>query len=113
MGQVAAGGLGIAMAVAVFLARFASEHDDGLEWVGGKLGFLKKEDPVLAAPIPDYQLPLPGLSYVPIATATAGAVGTLIVFGAGFGLARVFSREKHHRPERTPSPPPTACADAP
>ena len=92
-GQVAVGGLGVALAVAVFLAPFASEYDDGLEWVGGKLGFLKEEKPVLAAPIPDYQLSLPGLSYVPVATALAGAVGTLIVFGAGFGLARVFSRK--------------------
>jgi cobalt/nickel transport system permease protein len=91
-GQVAAGGLGVALAVAVFLAPVASEYDDGLEWVGGKLGFLKAEKPVLTAPIPDYQLPLPGLSYVPAATATAGALGTLIVFGAGFALARIFWR---------------------
>jgi cobalt/nickel transport system permease protein len=91
-GQVALGGLGIALAVAVFLAPFASEFDDGLEWVGGKLGFLKAETPVLAAPIPDYQLPLPGQDCVPVATAMAGAVGTLIVFGVGFGLARIFSR---------------------
>jgi cobalt/nickel transport system permease protein len=91
-GQVAAGGLGVALATAVFLAPFASEHDDGLEWVGGKLGFLKEVKPVLAAPISDYQLLLPGLSYVPAATALAGALGTLIVFGAGFGLARGFSR---------------------
>ena len=47
-GQVLAGGLGVALAVAIFLAPFASEVDDGLEWVGGKLGFLKKEEPVLA-----------------------------------------------------------------
>ena len=62
---MAAGGLGVALAVAVFLAPFASEYDDGLEWVGGKLGFLKEGTPVLAAPIPDYQLTVPGLSYVP------------------------------------------------
>ena len=91
-GQVLAGGLGVALAVAVFLAPFASEVDDGLEWVGGKLGFLKKEEPVLAAPIPDYKLALPGLRFVPAATAVAGVVGTLVVFGVGFGLARVFSR---------------------
>jgi cobalt/nickel transport system permease protein len=90
-GQAAVGGLGIALAVAIFLAPFASKHDDGLEWVGRKLGFSKEETPVLAAPIPDYQLHLPGLSYIPAATAMAGALGTLFVFGAGFGLARVFS----------------------
>ena len=104
-GQVAAGGLGVALAVAVFLAPFASEYDDGLEWVGGKLDFLKEEKPVLAAPIPDYQLRLPGLSYLPAATATAGALGTLIVFGAGFGLARIFSRNASAPPVSRTDPP--------
>ncbi len=89
-GQVLVGGLAIAVAVAVFLAPFASEHDDGLEWVGGKLGFLKEESPVLTAPIPDYKLP--GVPYVKAATAVAGLVGTVVVFGVGFVLARVFSR---------------------
>jgi cobalt/nickel transport system permease protein len=91
-GQVAVGGLGIALAIAVFLAPFASEFDDGLEWVGGKLEFLREETPVLAAPIPDYQFALPGLRFVPAATALAGVVGTLVVFAAGFGLARVLAR---------------------
>jgi cobalt/nickel transport system permease protein len=91
-GQVALGGLGIALAVAAFLAPFASEFDDGLEWVGGKLGFLREGAPVLAAPIPDYQLTLPGLRFIPAATALAGIVGTLVVFAAGFGLARILAR---------------------
>jgi hypothetical protein len=34
------GRTGIALAVAILLAPFASELADGLEWVGGKLGFL-------------------------------------------------------------------------
>jgi hypothetical protein len=68
-------------AVAVFLAPFASEYDDGLEWVGGKLGFLKEGEPVMAAPIPDYRLALPGVRHVKAATAVAGVVGTLAVFG--------------------------------
>jgi len=90
-GQVIVAGLGIALAVAIILAPFASEYKDGLEWVGGKLGFLKEGKPVLAAPIPDYQLALPGLSHVRVATAVAGVVGTLVVFGVGFGLARISS----------------------
>jgi cobalt/nickel transport system permease protein len=92
LGQVAIGGLGIAVAVALFLAPFASEYDDGLEWVGGKLGFLKEGTPVLSAPIPDYQLPLPGIQHVKVATAIAGLVGTLVVFGVSCGLAGIFSR---------------------
>ena len=91
-GQVLVAGLGIALAVAIFLAPFASAYDDGLEWVGGRLGFLKQVRSVLAAPVPEYQLPLPGLHHVRAATAVAGVVGTLVVFGVGFGLARIFSR---------------------
>jgi cobalt/nickel transport system permease protein len=92
LGRAALGGLGIALAVAVFLAPFASEYDDGLEWVGGKLGFLKEGEPVMAAPIPDYHLALPGVRHVKAATAVAGVFGTLAVFGVAWGLAGVFSR---------------------
>jgi cobalt/nickel transport system permease protein len=99
LGRAAIGGLGIAIAVAVFLAPFASEYDDGLEWVGGKLGFLGEESPVLSAPIPDYQLALPGVRHVKVATAVAGVLGTLVVFGVAWGLAGVFSR----RPAETAS----------
>jgi cobalt/nickel transport system permease protein len=91
--QIALAGLAIAIAVAVFLAPFASEHPDGLEYVGSRLGFLADEAPaVIPAPIPDYQLPLFGAGNIAMATATAGLVGTLAVFGVGLGLARTFSR---------------------
>lgn len=92
LGQVALGGLAVALAVAVFLAPFASDHPDGLEWVGKSFPFLGEEKAMFSAPIPDYRLPLPGLHVVKVATALAGLVGTLIVFGVGFGLARAVSR---------------------
>jgi len=88
--QVAVAGLGIALAVAAFLAPFASEHPDGLEWVGGRLGFLKEGEPLFTAPIPDYRMP--GLGHVKAATAVAGLLGTTIVFAVGLGLARTVSR---------------------
>jgi cobalt/nickel transport system permease protein len=92
-GQVAVAGLGIALAVAVFLAPFASAHPDGLEYVSAKLGFVKGEaPPLVAAPIPDYELALFSPKEVKLATALAGVVGTLVVFGVGLGLARIFSR---------------------
>ena len=48
--------------------------------------------PLLAAPIPDSQIAFPGLGNVKVAAmAAAGAVGTLVVFGVGFGLARISS----------------------
>ncbi|HMB08338.1 MAG TPA: energy-coupling factor ABC transporter permease [Isosphaeraceae bacterium] len=92
-GQVAVAGLGIALAVAAFLAPFASAHPDGLEYVGAKLGFLGGEATTsVPAPFPDYELALFGAEYVKLATALAGVVGTLVVFGVGLGLARIFSR---------------------
>jgi len=92
-GQVAAGGLAVSLAIVAFLAPFAWESPDGLEYVGRKLGFLTGEaTSVLPAPIPNYQLPIPGLDHVKVATAVAGVVGTLVVFGVGLGMARAFSR---------------------
>ena len=46
---------------------------------------------MLAAPIPDYQLQLPGVRHVKAATAIAGVVGTLVVFAVGCIFARVFT----------------------
>jgi cobalt/nickel transport system permease protein len=107
-GQGALAGLAIALAVGVFLAPFASEHPDGLEYVGAKLGFLKDEAPALVhAPIPDYQLPVFGTGQVKLATAMAGMVGTLVVFGVGLGLARIFSR-RGQGPELEGVPPDAA-----
>jgi cobalt/nickel transport system permease protein len=95
-GQALAGGLGIALAVAVFLSPFASSSPDGLEFVGAKLGFLSDSDsaapPPISVPIPEYQLRLPGVDHVKLATAMAGLVGTLVVFGVGWGMARVLPR---------------------
>jgi cobalt/nickel transport system permease protein len=86
-------GLGISLAVAVFLSPFASTQPDGLEFVGERLGLLAGESPALlvAAPIPDYELPLPGLESLKAATAVAGLVGTLAVFGLSWMLGRVFA----------------------
>jgi cobalt/nickel transport system permease protein len=86
------GALGVAVAVAIFLAPLASEYPDGLEFVGGeKVKFLPSEEnapaPKIPALIPDYEMP--GLSKSKsLATAAAGVVGTLVVFGVGLGLAR-------------------------
>jgi cobalt/nickel transport system permease protein len=92
-GQTILGGLGIALAVAVFLSPFAYDKPDGLEFVGEKLGFLSEyassTPSPIPAPIPDYELKLPGLEHVKLATAAAGLVGTFVVFGVAWGMARV------------------------
>jgi cobalt/nickel transport system permease protein len=87
-------GLAIALAVAVFLGPFAWDAPDGLEFVGGYLGFLKESPPPpLPSPMADYALKLPGLEdYAKLATAMAGLVGTLVVFGVSWGMARVLPR---------------------
>jgi cobalt/nickel transport system permease protein len=96
-GQVLAGGLGIALAVGIFLAPFASQLPDGLEYAGTKLGLPVAGAPtVVAAPIPDYQFGLTGLD-PRLATAGAGVVGTLVVFAIALTLARVFSRPSPER----------------
>lgn len=91
-GGFALGGLGISVAVAIFLAPLASEGPDGLQYVGGPgvLKFLPPEEEAPPAPIPNYAMP--GLArYKAAATAAAGAVGTLVVFGFGQVLSRAFA----------------------
>ncbi len=87
------GGLGVALAVVVFLSPLASELPDGLEFVGQRIGFLAAESPSspIPVPMPDYQLPVPSLEHVKAVTAVAGLVGTLVVFVVSWSLARVFS----------------------
>jgi cobalt/nickel transport system permease protein len=94
IGRIALAGLAVALAVCVFLAPFASEYPDGLAWVGAKLGFLNGEAPApFRAPLPDYKLPLLGSTHVKAATALAGLVGTLAVFGVGLSLSRIFRQK--------------------
>lgn len=88
-GQQAAAGLGIALAVAVFLGPLASGHPDGLEFVGAKLGFLPADRPA-RAPIADHKLPAL-TRWAPAATALGGAIGTLLVFAVGVGLSRALA----------------------
>jgi cobalt/nickel transport system permease protein len=91
-------GLAISLGIAVFLAPFASRLPDGLDFVGARLGFLSQTPPalILPAPIPDYELALPLFHHVGLATALAGSIGTLVVFAAGWGMARVLPRASTH-----------------
>jgi cobalt/nickel transport system permease protein len=88
-----AGGLGWAavgliLAVAVtMLAPLASPHPDGLERVAQDQGFLAAAKDAPFEIIPDYVLP--GLPNQALATIGAGIVGTLIVAGVAFGVARL------------------------
>ncbi len=87
-------GLLVSVLMALFLSPYASSHPDGLEWVAEMKGFLHlgEGEPVLNAPIPDYAVP--GVKNEGLATGLAGLVGTLLVFGIGWGLARLLRRKR-------------------
>ncbi len=79
-------GLLITLGVAVFVAPFACSWPDGLDSVAERLGFSHRTASLLPAPAPDYQMP--GIHWAVGATATAGAVGSLIVFGLALLMGR-------------------------
>ncbi len=117
-GRFGLAGLGIALAVAFFAAPFAYNAPDGLETVEARVSLgsessshhshshsESREDSApatgLNAPMSDYQLMLPGISSVRLATAFAGVVGTLVVGLVSISLARALVRGST---QLTPSP---------
>lgn len=94
-GQVGFAGLAIALAVAVFVAPFAWDAPDGLKYVGDSLGFLRNNAPAfLTGLIPNYKWNVLGGDHFRIATAAAGAAGTLCVFAVGLLMAKSFAGSK-------------------
>ena len=78
----------IALAVALLLAiisPIASSHPDGLERVAEDHEFSGKATASSFQVIPDYAFP--GIENGALATIVAGVLGTLVLFGLGFGLA--------------------------
>ena len=86
-----------AILLTLVLAPFASPWPDGLERVAEERGFIEKGEvePALHAPFPDYVLP--GVKNERMATALAGVLGTLLVFGVAYGLASLLSAAKRDR----------------
>jgi hypothetical protein len=83
------GGLLLALVVAL-LAPLASSHPDGLERVAEDAGFLDKAQDAPYQVLPDYLFP--GIGNESMATVVAGLVGTLLLFGLGYGLAWMMRR---------------------
>jgi cobalt/nickel transport system permease protein len=81
----AAVGLVVALTLTL-MAPLASSHPDGLERVAEDLGFIGAARETPYEIIPDYVLP--GISNGALATIAAGILGTLIVAGVAFGVAR-------------------------
>lgn len=86
--------IAVCLSIGVFLAPFASSFPDGLEWAAQKLGFMEKarEEPVVAAPAPDYAFPGIGSEFW--ATALSGLAGTTLVLGMGYLLGRLLKKGK-------------------
>jgi hypothetical protein len=80
------GALIFALLVAL-LSPLASSSPDGLERVAEDKGFIETARQALFNLIPDYALP--GIGSETAATILAGIIGTLILFGIGYGLARL------------------------
>jgi len=81
--------LAIAIGLATAAAPFASASPDGLERVAADSGFAAHAQSS-DGPLRDYAIP--GVHDARLATGLAGFAGTLIVFAAGFGVARSVRR---------------------
>jgi PDGLE domain len=79
--------LAVAVGLATAVSPFASSSPDGLERVAADKAFLEQGEPAPIqedAPVPDYAFP--GVDDARVATGLAGFVGTLVVFGVGYGI---------------------------
>lgn len=91
--ELMAFGLIATLGIAVFVAPFASPLPDGFEAVGSKLGFEHRAvESSVPAPLPDYQVP--GVHWAVGATAMAGAIGSVVVFGLAILLGRLLVPKK-------------------
>jgi hypothetical protein len=82
-------GLLLALGVAV-LSPLASSPPDGLERVAEDTGFLDRAEDAPFEIIPDYTVP--GIDNPMESTIVAGLIGTLLLFGLGYGLAWLLRR---------------------
>ncbi len=69
------------------LSPLASSSPDGLERIAEDKGFAEKARHAIFNLIPDYVLP--GIGHEILATILAGIIGTLLIFGITYGLARL------------------------
>ncbi len=85
-------GVVAALLLAIFISPFASRSPDGLERVAEDQEFLEKGEgrPAVSAPLPDYVVP--GVKNESVAASLAGALGVVVVFAAGYGLASLLKK---------------------
>jgi cobalt/nickel transport system permease protein len=88
---LAAYGATAAVALVVFVAPFASSMPDGLEHVAERLGFAAHAAQASSAPLPDYSVATLAADSPWLGTVIAGGIGTLMVFGIAWFLARALA----------------------
>ncbi len=87
-------GLAFALLLAVAASPFASSWLDGLERVAREHGFLARGEGPAVWPSPLAGYALPGVGGGRLATAAAGGVGTLLVFGVTLAVAAALRRRR-------------------
>ncbi len=80
------GALILALVLAL-VSPLASSSPDGLERVAEDKGFMETAREAIFEAIPDYVMP--GVGSEAVATILAGLIGTLMLFGIGYGVARL------------------------
>jgi len=91
-------GVGTSLILALLLSPLASSLPDGLERVLEKLAparQVKETETPGFSPVPDYVFP--GVKNERLSTGLAGAIGTVLAFGAMFVLGKALSRKKAPR----------------
>ena len=83
-------GLVIALGLVIFVSPYACAWPDGLDKIAQQFGFAGHAATLVKTWIPDYKMP--GISSAGIATAIAGALGTLIMFGLACVIGRLLVR---------------------
>lgn len=93
--------LGLSLAVAGLLSQFASSSPDGLERVAMDKGFAQNGEAESLwkwTPFTGYEIP--GIANTRFAGASAGVLGTVLVFGVAYAVARL-SKANTKRERRT------------
>jgi cobalt/nickel transport system permease protein len=88
-------GLVIALGLVIFVSPYACAWPDGLDKVAEKFGFAGHAATLIKTWIPDYKMS--GISSEGIATAVAGAIGTIIMFGLACVIGRVLVKNEVSR----------------
>jgi len=91
-------GIIIVLGLAVFVSPYACSWPDGLDKVAEKFGFAGRAAVTVKAWFPDYKIP--GFSSNGLATALAGTLGAVLMFGLAWMVGRVLVKTEVGEPRR-------------